>query len=336
MWCRDCAQDVPALPSRQSAEYVCARCGAKIEHATDSTSRPTTDSAAMTAAITRQKAPRPDRAAASTKSERSTPDISSQRLAYDEAVASLAESAANESPKKLLPTDWSSGTPGGALVDWQFEDALRDVEATLRRRSTAVTAARRPLRIDARQASAPAWNAARPQRIENRGVENRGIENRADRTAAEPTATQHADRAEGGGGSWLAWLVLWPGMTAFVCGSVLLVCSIVQQRDELWRVGLPLTLVGQGAIFFGGAMLVERLWSQRRSTGGPARFDQHMSEDEAFDDPPAAPSRRTPNSSRRWPPNRRRRTTLGQAFQGDAGQMLDELQDRLDQLARRL
>lgn len=286
----------------------------------------------MTATVTRQRVTQPNRATPGTEPERSVPIVSSQRLAYDEAVASLAESAANESPKKMpLPADWTTGAPGGALVDWQFEDALRDVEATLRRRSTVATAARRPLRVDSRHASAPAWSAARPARSENRGLGHRG-----DRNAAEPAAIHETDRAESGGGSWLAWLVLWPGMTAFVCGSVLLVCSIAQQRDELWRVGLPLTLVGQGAIFFGGAMLVERLWSQRRSTGGPTRLEPHTSDDELFDNQPAAPSRRTSVAARRRPANRRRRTTLGQAFEGDAGQMLDELQDRLDQLARRL
>ena len=32
---------------------------------------------------------------------------------------------------------------------------------------------------------------------------------------------------------------------AFMCGGVLLVLSLVQGRNELWNLGMPITVVGQ-------------------------------------------------------------------------------------------
>lgn len=303
MWCKSCAQDVPALPLRQAAGYACARCGAVLE------------SECSTAGASTQVAPGPQVAAQRAGATATASAASDLSAAIDQAVEGLATSQANLRDRWIEAA--STATPGTTLIDWQFEDALRDVEATLRRRTGAV-AARRPLRVDSRHSSAPAWNAGQPARSRT-----------SDPSAPQP---RRASIPVASGG-WLAWLLLWPGMTALVCGSVLLVASIVQKRDELWEVGLPVTLVGQGAIFFGVALLVERLWSQRRTAERQA----------VEDDPPlhadfdSAPVRRKVASGRRRPNGSHRRpATLSESFHNDASQLLADLQDRLNQLAERL
>lgn len=56
---------------------------------------------------------------------------------------------------------------------------------------------------------------------------------------------------------FLAWLFLCSGATAFACGAGMLVWSVAQARAELWTLGVPLILGGQGAVIFGLIGLVE-------------------------------------------------------------------------------
>jgi len=58
-------------------------------------------------------------------------------------------------------------------------------------------------------------------------------------------------------GGFLAWMFLSFGLMAFTCGAIMLVWSVVQGREELWTVGVPLALGGQGGIIFGLMGLVE-------------------------------------------------------------------------------
>jgi len=66
--------------------------------------------------------------------------------------------------------------------------------------------------------------------------------------------------------NWLSWIVISSGLMLFVCGVILVVWSIVAQREELWRVGLPITLVGQATLVIGGALQLESLWVSNRHT----------------------------------------------------------------------
>jgi hypothetical protein len=58
-------------------------------------------------------------------------------------------------------------------------------------------------------------------------------------------------------GGFLAWLFLSLGLMAFACGGVMLVWSVLESREELWSLGIPLALGGQGAIIFGLIGLAE-------------------------------------------------------------------------------
>jgi hypothetical protein len=60
--------------------------------------------------------------------------------------------------------------------------------------------------------------------------------------------------------SWVAWLVLSLSLMTFVCGSVLLGWSFFSEKVLLWRVGLPLSLVGQAGLLIGLILQLEGLW----------------------------------------------------------------------------
>lgn len=56
------------------------------------------------------------------------------------------------------------------------------------------------------------------------------------------------------------------GVTALVCGSVLLGWSYFGDRPDLWKLGGPIALGGQVGLVVGLVMLLDRLWSESRST----------------------------------------------------------------------
>lgn len=60
--------------------------------------------------------------------------------------------------------------------------------------------------------------------------------------------------------SWLAWLVLGFSLMTFVCGSVLLGWSFFTDKTALWRVGMPLSLLGQAGLLIGLILQLEGLW----------------------------------------------------------------------------
>ncbi|MGB6042891.1 MAG: hypothetical protein WBF93_07000 [Pirellulales bacterium] len=65
--------------------------------------------------------------------------------------------------------------------------------------------------------------------------------------------------------SLFAWLVFSFGLMSLTCGAVLVVWSLVTGRHELWRVGLPIALVGQAVILVGIVLLLDRMWRENRA-----------------------------------------------------------------------
>jgi hypothetical protein len=65
--------------------------------------------------------------------------------------------------------------------------------------------------------------------------------------------------------SLFAWLVFSFGLMSLTCGAVLIVWSLVTGRHELWRVGLPIALVGQAVILVGIVLLLDRMWRENRT-----------------------------------------------------------------------
>ncbi len=66
--------------------------------------------------------------------------------------------------------------------------------------------------------------------------------------------------------SALGWVALLLGTTAFFCGGILLGWSMFTGREELWTVGLPITLGGQIALLLGLVMQLDRIFRNSHDT----------------------------------------------------------------------
>jgi hypothetical protein len=67
-------------------------------------------------------------------------------------------------------------------------------------------------------------------------------------------------------GHALSWLVLSLGLMPFVCGVVLVGWSWFSGRDDLWRIGIPLALVGQAGLLAGVLLQLEASWRNHLRT----------------------------------------------------------------------
>lgn len=64
-----------------------------------------------------------------------------------------------------------------------------------------------------------------------------------------------------------AWLLLSLGLATFACGAVLLGWSHAAGRQDLWPIGMPLTLAGLAALIVGLVLLqLEGLWHTSKQT----------------------------------------------------------------------
>jgi uncharacterized membrane-anchored protein YhcB (DUF1043 family) len=119
------------------------------------------------------------------------------------------------------------------LDDWELADAVGQV----RRFS-------RPNVVHTAHAAVPADHARRPP--------------------AGPAAAPTAPRSAAPRGGSLAWAVLLAGLGSLVCGSVLLVWSVLAERTELWDLGLPVAIAGQAGLLVGLVLQLERVWQSGR------------------------------------------------------------------------
>jgi hypothetical protein len=79
--------------------------------------------------------------------------------------------------------------------------------------------------------------------------------------------------------SFFGWLLMLCGIMAFACGAVLMGMSLAQGRSELWRMGLPLALVGQCGLIVGLVLQLERVWQNHRRANDRLReVDEHVSD----------------------------------------------------------
>ncbi|MBN1589960.1 MAG: hypothetical protein JW888_10630 [Pirellulales bacterium] len=70
----------------------------------------------------------------------------------------------------------------------------------------------------------------------------------------------------------IAWTMLTLGLMASACGGVLLGWSVVVRRDDLWTVGLPITVAGLLVLVVALVLQLDRLSGDNRQTA--ARLDQ--------------------------------------------------------------
>jgi hypothetical protein len=79
--------------------------------------------------------------------------------------------------------------------------------------------------------------------------------------------------------AFFTWAALSLGLMAFVCGGTLLGWSMIAGRQDLWTIGLPITLAGQIGLLAGLVLQLDRLWCAHRSTAGKLNhFDEELHE----------------------------------------------------------
>ena len=63
-----------------------------------------------------------------------------------------------------------------------------------------------------------------------------------------------------------AWSILSCGLATFACGAVLLGWAYAAGREDLWPIGMPLTLFGQAGLILGLVLQLDGLWQSSRQT----------------------------------------------------------------------
>jgi hypothetical protein len=203
MWCRNCAQDVPGIPSIDAGEFSCARCG-----------RPLT--------------PISPRATGATS-------YSARRAAG----SAGGVSSAAESPPRYDGWD----------IDEQLRHFGRVLGPPVPADEPCEPAGRSKYRLDAAH-DLPAAHATR---------------GRHSRKKARPRHSKAERHAPGDGFlAFLAWMTLSLGAMGLACGLSLMGWSMHTGRQELWTIGMPISLAGQIAIVLGLVLQVDRVWRDHR------------------------------------------------------------------------
>jgi len=164
--------------------------------------------------------------------------------------------APSDSPNdELLAVDMhSAGMP--SWDDWELDEKLHDVDRLLREVGGTTTHAARN------------WP---PQQERGEGGYRPDASGKQSRPVAGTTRRKRS--------SWLAWLVLSLGLMTFVCGAVLLGWSFFVDKSLLWRIGLPLSLVGQAGLLIGLILQLEGLWqNDHEATETLDQLDQQIRE----------------------------------------------------------
>jgi len=160
--------------------------------------------------------------------------------------------AKNESPA----TDAIADEPAAIVLDappsydgWEMDEQLQHIErvlqtAKMKNRETEALYRREAMRFDQPHAGPSAGHipTMSPPKKQRRAVR----------------------RGRGFGASLLMWIALSLGTSAFVCGGILLGWSLATGRQELWSIGLPMTLVGEIALLASLLLQLDRLGHDNR------------------------------------------------------------------------
>jgi hypothetical protein len=147
-----------------------------------------------------------------------------------------------------------SGSPIGratAYEDWQLDQNIQQLQARVgnwRQRD--------PMHSDV---GPPQFTRSRSRRA----VDDRPRRRFDQAHATVPRRRKRKSRAPRRS-SLLAGCFLALGLTALACGAALMIWSVVEARDELWSLGMPITIGGQVALLLGLVLQLERVWQNGR------------------------------------------------------------------------
>jgi hypothetical protein len=132
--------------------------------------------------------------------------------------------------------------------DWTIEADMRGLERLVGSLKRSGLAADSPVAVHGAH-SVPEWHAEQREETHSRS------------TLRSPIAEMERPKSH-----LLAWVILSVGLATFACGAVLLVWSVVGQREDLSPVGMPLALVGQAGLVLGLILQLDGVWQTSRKT----------------------------------------------------------------------
>jgi hypothetical protein len=137
-----------------------------------------------------------------------------------------------------------SGAASPSFEDWSLDQSVRGVQARVG--TTGRTQKRRV--------------KPRPRH------RSHSLERRRDHRHASVAGPHQQKPPASAAASLLAWTFMSLGLMAFACGAVLLGWSMVDDRPELWNIGLPTAAAGQVGLLLGLVLQLERVWQNSRYT----------------------------------------------------------------------
>jgi len=171
-----------------------------------------------------------------------------------EQTLKIAEPPAAAEGQPRAANEFASAPPS-AYDDWEFDEQLRHIGRVIGGQK----------------------GFGRQQTTHQRGVArldpaHAGLSGRHNPASRQSTSGQTAGGLTEFVLPFLTWTTLLLGIMALVCGGVLLGWSTVSGRQDLWTIGMPITLGGQIALLVGLILQLDRLWHDNRST--VAKIDQ--------------------------------------------------------------
>jgi hypothetical protein len=166
---------------------------------------------------------------------------------YDRLNRGAAEAVTGDQDKKVSVSASGPANAPPSYDGWEMDEQLRHIERMLR----PAEVARRQTRIDLGHAGRPTWHTPVAH--------------------SAGTRRKPAGRAPGYASAVFTWTILALGTISSLGGGILLACSVVANRQQLWTIGLPLTLMGQIVLLVGLELQTNRLW--RHSRRSAAKLD---------------------------------------------------------------
>ncbi|MCE9548668.1 MAG: hypothetical protein K8T25_24590 [Planctomycetia bacterium] len=245
MWCKHCRQDVPAVAAQVDVADGCApgKAGALLN----------APHIAVQYACVR---------CGETIGSEPTPTLLEAVTDLGIELADLpAGPASSHFPSTR--TDGSPMQPSSRKIDhstwqWELDQELHDVRRLIDRRGGQTL----DELISHERHDPPAAIPAAPAVVRPTMV----APTIAAATIAEPTPSPIEIAPARPTASAFSWLVLMLGLTTTICGGVLLGWSMMGGRNELWTMGVPITLGGQAGLFLALVLMLLRVGKQSQES----------------------------------------------------------------------
>ena len=232
MWCSNCQQDVAGVLTASEDKPCCIRCGDLM----------------LAGPLARGSV--------------------GQKTAHSRATYGRTENRGVPEPTPLRATEAVTlRAPLSGFHHWELEEQLRHVERVL-------SGARFTAKVEQASTLQSATQAAGAGKSAVTTSEAISADRAVDDSARSADATigqskrqrfvhPRHDRAPR---SRTTLTMVVTGAGALACGIGLLVCGWLLRRPELQSMGLPITLLGQGAVLIGMLVQLDRVWRDNRRT----------------------------------------------------------------------